>query len=117
MIAAEIQQRDEALTAAGHDPECAAFDDRECSCGTGGFDRMKAVFSKHIDARNAGRVPTPVGLLTDQVILEGDHARAYRRWTDAMRALGAAKTAYAAAGIEAQAAHEALAQLSVGSAP
>lgn len=117
MIAAEIQQRDEALTAAGHDPECAAFDDRECSCGTGGADARS--FASIAKARKApgGAYACFAAPLTDQVILEGDHARAYRRWTDAMRALGAAKTAYAAAGIEAQAAHEALAQLSVGSAP
>lgn len=38
MIADEIQQRDEALTAQGHDPECAAFDDRDCSCEIGGVE-------------------------------------------------------------------------------
>lgn len=115
MIAAEIQQRDEVLTAAGHDPECAAFDDRECSCGTGG-DRPLA---QTIRAKNFHARPIVLAGSTDPgaIILEGDHARAYRRWTEAMRALGAAKTAYAAAGIEVQAAHEALAQLSVGSAP
>lgn len=115
MIAAEIQQRDEALTAAGHDPECAAFDDRECSCGV-------QTFGQTIVARN-GKPPRSLAMneigpmrvaSPDSVVLEGDHARAYRRWTEAMRALGAAKTAFASAGQEAQAAHEALAMLSVG---
>lgn len=109
MIAAEIQQRDEALTAAGHDPECAAFDDRECSCG------VPVPQQDWATVRKAKKTGAPyVAALADQIILEGDHARAYRRWTEAMRALGQAKAAFASAGQEAQAAHEALAMLSVG---
>lgn len=111
MIAAEIQQRDEALTAAGHDPECAAFDDRECSCGVP-VPTTKLVKRAKLDVGGISGIP-----LRDQVVLEGDHARAYRRWTEAMRALGQAKAAFASAGQEAQAAHEALAMLSVGAAP
>lgn len=110
MIAAEIQQRDEALTAAGHDPECAAFDDRECSCGVPAPQPDWASVRKAKKAQSGPYVTA----LADQVILEGDHARAYRRWTEAMRALGQAKAAFASAGQEAQAAHEALAMLSVG---
>lgn len=75
MTAADLQQLDEALTAAGHDPECAAFEPgKECSCGVG----MAGI------PRVGVRIADVLGVLIDPaynaptVTLTGDSARLHQ---------------------------------------
>lgn len=112
---AEISAREQQLDEEGHDDDCAAYEDHACSCGIGSGQGIVTRPIRKPRALKTDGGPWPAS--PDAVVLEGAHAAAYRRWTSAMHALGEAKNAYAKAGIEAQAAHEALAQLSVGAAP
>lgn len=106
MIPAELQQRDEELTAAGHDPECAAFDDRECSCEIG---QPAPKITK------VGRMKHPAVQFVDpaqpSITLVGPEALAFERYQAASRDLLLKQAAYKQAGDEFTAAHQAFADL------
>lgn len=101
MTPAELQQLDERLTAEGHDPECAAYDDRECSCG---------VASGVVPVRKPKRVTPPVD--PDAITLTGPAAQAYRRYQAASRRLLLAQAEMKTASEEFTAAHQAFADAS-----
>jgi hypothetical protein len=118
---ADISLREQELDSAGHADDCAAYDDKECSCGVA----STTAITRPIRKKTMAPLAAP-----DAVILEGPHAAAYREWVMAMQELGNAKNAletdprvlqlkasYAQAGQRAQAAQERLTQLSVGMAP
>jgi hypothetical protein len=124
---ADISLREQELDSAGHADDCAAYDDKECSCGVGAG--TSAVPHPIRKAPRTGPSPRIIPI-ADSVILEGQHAAAYREWVAAMQELGNAKNAletdprvlqlkasYAQAGQRAQAAQERLTQLSVGMVP
>jgi hypothetical protein len=112
---ADISLREQELDSAGHADDCAAYDDKECSCGIGSGSSAPD-YSRIRKAPRTGPSPRVIPI-ADSVLLEGPHAAAYREWVVAMRDLAAAKDMYAQAGQRAQAAQERLTQLSVGMAP
>lgn len=95
----EQQQRDEALTAAGHDPECAAYRDEACDCqpSNPSFGRATKVPQQY-----PARLP-------GEVTLSGARAAAYLRYQAAAKALKVTQTAHKAAEREYQEAHQAFA--------
>jgi hypothetical protein len=125
---ADISLREQELDSAGHADDCAAYDDKECSCGIGAGP-VAPDYSRIRKTPRTGPSPRVIPI-ADSVVLEGQHAAAYREWVVAMQELGNAKNAletdprvlqlkasYAQAGQRAQAAQERLTQLSVGMAP
>lgn len=101
MLSPEEQQRDEALTAAGHDPECGAYRDAPCDCQptNPSYGKASAVMRTY-----------PPGAAGDGAIaLVGAQARAYLRYQAAARALKVADAAHKAAQREYQEAHQAFA--------
>ena len=101
MIAAEIQLRDEQLTSAGHDPECAAFDDKECSCEVAQSGPvMRAGKLDHV--LSVARQP-------GSVTLTGASAAAFQRYRAATVRLQQAQLEMKDASAEFNAAHQAFA--------
>ena len=80
---AELQQRDEQLTAEGHDPECAAFDGPEtgCSCHVG----APLGVPQPRPARQFEAVPPPPAVQGHRVVLDGEVAKAWAEWRAATR--------------------------------
>jgi hypothetical protein len=103
MMSPEEQQRDEALTAAGHDPECKAFQDLPCDCQPSNPDFGKA--TKVLQSYPAVAIVPALGTLT----LVGGVAKAYLRYQAAAKALKLADLAHKAAQREYQEAHQAFA--------
>lgn len=101
MLSPEEQQRDEALTAAGHDPECKAFSDLPCDCqpSNPGFAKAERVLQAYPVTAAGG----------DHISLSGPPARAYLRYQAAAKALKVADVAHKTAQREYQEAHQAFA--------
>lgn len=101
MLSAEDQQRDEALTAAGHDPECGAYRDAPCDCqpSNPSYGRATTVMQTY----------PPTGAGEGHITLVGPVMRAYLRYQAAAKALKVADTAHKTAQREYQEAHQAFA--------
>lgn len=101
MLSPEEQQRDEALTAAGHDPECGAYRDAPCDCqpSNPSYGRATTVM----------RTYPVTGAGDEHISLVGQQARAFVRYQAAARALKVADTAHKTAQREYQEAHQAFA--------
>lgn len=101
MLSAEDQQRDEALTAAGHDPECGAYRDAPCDCqpSNPSYGRATTVM----------RAYPVTGAGDEHISLVGSQARAFMRYQAAARALKLADLAHKTAQREYQEAHQAFA--------
>ena len=114
---AEISLREQQLDSEGHDSECAAYDDRDCSCHLSGVLQADArPLRKTRRAEPGKQWVTPIGAVP-AVELTGRHAEAYAELCAAHRELATAKQMFAAASQRAQGAYEAFLALSVGPAP
>lgn len=103
MIDPTQQQRDELLTAAGHDPECPVYRDERCDCQPDNLpDRAARTLTKYPPAAAPG-----------SVTLTGGVAEAFHRYQAAARRLRDAEAVHQAATTEYQQAHQAFASAAV----
>lgn len=113
---AEISLREQQLDSDGHDPECAAYEDRDCSCHLSGAPQAVTRPVRKSRRAEPGK-PWVAPFDPNGVVLAGRHAEAYAELCAAHRELATAKQMFAAASQRAQGAYEAFLALSVGPAP